>query len=173
QVSIYWLHDSCQFEQLANMASVIYQNLGFDRALADKVGRIISECYQVADQAQDLYLKGDCEEEEAAYFLAAEKLKQAERILEYKKSVAVHQVRWWAHFRHRENIRAIYHLFAQNLQEVSIKGLFEAGKLTYNLVRVGFAHNRRDRADAIRYASEYWNILLRSLRKRNDLSYLG
>ena len=173
QVSIYWLHDSRQFDQLAITASVIYQKLGFNHSVADKVGHIIAECYKIADEAQMANLKGDHSAEKAAYIMAANKLQQAEVLLGYTKSVAMHQVRWWAHFRHKEKVRATYHLFVQNLQRWSIGGLFEAGKLTYALVRVGLAHNRRDRVGATRYLTTYWDILLQSPRKKTDLSYLG
>ncbi|HEY9299350.1 MAG TPA: hypothetical protein VIQ31_23915 [Phormidium sp.] len=101
QTQIYWLHDALKFTELATAAANIYTKLGYNQQQSATAGKLISEAYQLADDADNAYQAGDYDQEMQFYHEAKDKLIQVENTLNYQISIAVHQMQWWRHFRHK------------------------------------------------------------------------
>jgi hypothetical protein len=171
QAEIYWLHDAEKFTELALAAANIYQELGYSEKIAETAGKLISEAYQLADDADLAYQAGDHNREMQFYDRVKEKLTEVETILGYQNPVAIHQMQWWRHFRHKEKLQIIRHLFLQHLKAVGWINLVTAIKLTYFLMEIGRVHKRRDLETTKYNAIQYWRELLKN--KPSQYPYLG
>ncbi len=63
QAQIYWLHDAEDFTELASAAATIYLKLGYTQQQAETAGNLISEAYQLADDAANAQKAGDFDNE--------------------------------------------------------------------------------------------------------------
>jgi type IV secretory pathway TrbF-like protein len=120
QAQIYWLHDALEFTQLASTAATIYMKLGYTTEIAQTAGNLISQAYQLADDAADAQKAGDHDREMQFYHQAKDTLVKVETTLLYQTSIALHQMKWWMHFRHRQKLQVLQHLFLQNLKAVGL-----------------------------------------------------
>lgn len=171
QVEIYWLHDAEDFLELKKSATKLYQLLGYSIEVAESVGEIISECYKIADQAEETG-KHNPSEEKNLYELIGEKLEQVQKRLKYRRNIAQYQERWWYYARHKKNHLILYNLVKQNFISFYPTHLITTCLLTYRTVDIGLNHNRRDKERAIQGAEKFWSIVLNSLSTQN-YSYLG
>ncbi|XWK89064.1 MAG: hypothetical protein U7127_03055 [Phormidium sp.] len=171
QAQIYWLHDALEFTELATAAANIYTKLGYSQQQSATAGQLISEAYQLADDADRAYQTADYEQEMQFYHEAKDKLIQVEHTLNYQNSIAIHQMKWWRHFRHKQKLQIIIHLFLQHLKAVGFVHLFTAIKLTYFLMEIGRVHKQRDQETTKRNAIKYWEELLKT--KPRQYPYLG
>ena len=120
QAQIYWLHDAQKFAQLASAAATIYMKLGYTQQQAETAGKLISEAYQLSDDAVLAQEAGNFDKEIQFYHQVKEKLTQVETILGYQTSIAIHQMKWWIYFRHRQKLQVLLHLFLQNVKAVGL-----------------------------------------------------
>ena len=171
QTEIYWLHDAEKFAELAIAASHIYVKLGYTQEQADAASKLISEAYQLSDQADLAYKLADYDKEMQFYNQVKDKLSQVETILNYQYSIATHQMRWWLHFRHKQKLQIVLHLFLQNFQAVGVSQLSTAIKLTYFLMEIARVHKQRDKETTKQNAIKYWVELLKI--KPQQYPYLG
>jgi len=144
QTQIYWLHDAQKFTELATAAANIYTQLGYSQQQSETAGKLISEAYQLADDADRAYQAGDYDKELPFYHEAKDKLIQVENTLNYPNSIAIHQVQWWRYFRHKQKLQIIIHLFLQHLKAVGFVHLFTAIKLTYFLMEISSRTKEND-----------------------------
>jgi hypothetical protein len=108
QAQIYWLHDAEEFAQLALAAATIYMKLGYTQQQAQTAGNLISQAYQLSDDAVLAQKAGDFDKEMQFYHQVKDKLTQVETTLDYQTSIAIHQMKWWMYFRHRDFQRIKY-----------------------------------------------------------------
>ncbi len=161
QTKIYWLHDAEKFAELAEAATEIYIKLGYDQQKAENVGHLISEAYQLSDDADLSYKAGEIEKEIKFYNQVKDKFIEIEAILGLQKNIAEHQTKWWIHFRHRRKLQVIYHLFLQHLKPLGLSYLFIAIQLTCYMLNIGKGHNLRDIEITQKNATKYWMQLLK------------
>ncbi|HLO88260.1 MAG TPA: hypothetical protein VK203_25100 [Nostocaceae cyanobacterium] len=171
QTKIYWLHDAEKFAELAEAAATIYTLLGYEQEKAQIAGDLISQAYQLSDDADIAYKSGNFQEEIKYYNLVKEKLVEAENILNFPTSIAEHQMKWWLYFRHRDKLKVALHLFLQHFKPLGITNLLTAIQLTYCLIGMGKGHNLRDIAMTEKYTIKYWRLLLKLNIK--EYPYLG
>ncbi|MBD2567506.1 hypothetical protein [Anabaena lutea] len=171
QAQIYWLHDAEEFTELALAATGIYMKLGYSEKQAESAGQLISEAYQLADDADLAYKAGNFHQEMQYYDQVKNKLTEVETILNYQHSIAIHQMQWWLHFRHKQKLQIIQHLFLQHFKAVGFIHLFTAIKLTYFLMEIGRVHKQRDIETTKYNAIKYWVELLKI--KPSQYPYLG
>ncbi|OKH39755.1 hypothetical protein NIES2119_05775 [[Phormidium ambiguum] IAM M-71] len=171
QAQIYWLHDAEKFTELATAAANIYTKLGYSQQQSVTAGKLISEAYQLADDADRAYQAGDYEQEMQFYYQVKDKLAEVETTLNYQNSIAIHQMQWWRHFRHKQKLQIILHLFLQHLKAVGFIHLFTAIKLTYFLMEIGRVHKQRDLETTKQNAIKYWEELLKI--QPQQYPYLG
>ncbi|MBH8561311.1 hypothetical protein I8748_03820 [Nostoc sp. CENA67] len=171
QAQIYWLHDALKFAELASAAATIYMKLGYTQQQAETAGNLISQAYQFADDAANAQKAGDHDREIQFYQQVKDKLIQVETTLNYKNTIAIHQMQWWMHFRHRRKIQILLHLFLQHLKAVGLINLFTAIKLTYFLMEIVRVHKSRDIETTKNNAIKYWAELLKI--KPPQYPYLG
>lgn len=171
QAEIYWLHDAEKFTELALASANIYKKLGYSEKQAETAGKLISEAYQLADDADLAYKSDDRNREMQLYYQAKDKLTQVEATLGYQTSIAKHQIQWWLHFRHKQKLKIIRHLFLQHLKAVGWINLVTAIKLTYFLMEIGRVHKERDLEITKDNAIQYWEELLKT--KPSQYPYLG
>ncbi len=153
-VEIIWYHDSGEFDRLERAANTLYQLLGFDKHSSNKAGKLLKECYKVADLA---------EQQKSLYEEVFQKFLKIAHTLNYSESVARHQINWWVQFRKKNWLRASYYLFRQQLATL---GIYYALLATYYLLMVGIYHNKRDREKAIEYATKYWDIAFPKIQNK-------
>src|SRR5579883_1150845 len=171
QAQIYWLHDALEFAELTSAAATIYMKLGYTQQQAEIAGNLISQAYQLADNAALAQKAGDFDKEMQFYYQIKDKLTDVETTLGYQNSIAIHQMKWWMHFRHRQKLQLLRHLFLQNFKAVGLLNLFTAIKITYFLMEISRVHKSRDIETTKRNAVRYWTELLRI--KPSQYSYLG
>ncbi|MEH1771188.1 hypothetical protein [Nostoc sp.] len=171
QAQIYWLHDAEEFAQLASAVATIYMKLGYTQQQAQTAGNLISEAYQLADDAALAQQAGDFDKEMQFYYQAKDKLTQVETTLVYQTSIAIHQMKWWMYFRHKQKLKILLHLFLQHFQAVGLINLLTALKLTYFLMEIGRVHKLRDIETTKHNAIKYWTELLKI--KPPQYPYLG
>lgn len=171
QAQIYWLHDAEKFTELATAAANIYTKLGYSQQQSATAGKLISEAYQLADDADRAYKAGDCDREMQFYYQVKDKLAEVETTLNYQNSIAIHQMQWWRYFRHKQKLQIILHLFLQHLKAVGFVHLFTAIKLTYFLMEIGRVHKQRDLETTKHNAIKYWEELLKT--QPQQYPYLG
>lgn len=169
QARIYWLHDAEKFDELTDTASRIYQLLGHPASLSNQVGSFISQAYRISDAAQIARFSGDLEKELKHYSEVQLQLAEAVKLLNLPIDVAASQVQWWMLSRHKKMIAALSYILKQHRSsKLSVLGKI---KLTYYLFQIGLGHNQRDLAKCEKYATYYWNLLLRS--KEAVYPYIG
>lgn len=161
QAQIYWLHDAVEFTQLASTAATIYMKLGYTTEIAQTAGNLISQAYQLADDAADAQKAGNHDREMQFYHQAKDTLVKVETALLYQTSIALHQMKWWMNFRHGQKLQVLQHLFLQNLKAVGLINLPSAIKLTYFLMEIGRVHKSRDLETTKHNAIRYWTELLK------------
>jgi len=161
QAEIYWLHDALKFPELASAAATIYMKLGYTQQQAETAGNLISQAYQLADDAANAQKAGNHDREMQFYYLVKDKLTEVETTLVYQTSIAIHQMKWWMYFRHRQKLQILLHLFLQNLKAVGLINLVTAIKLTYFLMEIGRVHKSRDKETTKNNAILYWTELLK------------
>ncbi|MBD2130102.1 hypothetical protein NDI39_31340 [Microcoleus sp. ZQ-A2] len=171
QAQIYWLHDAEKFPELAEKAANIYKKLGYSEKQAETAGRLISEAYQLADEADEAYQAGDPNREMQFYDEVKNKLTEVETTLGYQIRIALHQMQWWRHFRHKQKRQILLHLFLQHFKAVGLINLVTAVKLTYFLMEIGRVHKQRDLETTKHNARKYWQELLKT--KPSQYPYLG
>jgi hypothetical protein len=171
QAQIYWLHDAQKFAQLASAATTIYMKLGYTQQQAETAGNLISEAYELADDAANAQKPSDSDKEMQFYHQVQDKLTEVETTLGYQTSIAIHQMKWWMYFRHRQKLQVIIHLFLQHLKAVGLINLLTAIKLTYFLMEIGRVHKLRDIETTKHNAIKYWAELLKI--KPLQYPYLG
>jgi hypothetical protein len=171
QTKIYWLHDAEKFTELAEAATQIYILLGYAPEKAKIAGDLISQAYQLADDADIAEKAGNSQEEMKYYHQVQEKLIEAENVLNFQTSIAEHQMKWWFYFRHKDKLKVALHLFLQHFKPLGITNLFTAIQLTYCLIGMGKGHNLRDIAMTEEYTTQYWRLLLKL--NRQEYPYLG
>ncbi|HEY9598233.1 MAG TPA: hypothetical protein V6D33_11245 [Cyanophyceae cyanobacterium] len=171
QAQIYWLHDAENFTELALAAAKIYKKLGYNEKQAETAGQLISEAYQLADEADLADQAGNPNQEMQFYEEAKNKLTEVETTLGYQISIARHQMKWWLHFRHKQKLQILRHLFLQHLKAVGWSNLVTAIKLTYFLMEIGRVHKQRDLETTKHNAIQYWQELLKT--KPSQYPYLG
>ncbi|MBE9199710.1 hypothetical protein IQ233_11390 [Nodularia sp. LEGE 06071] len=164
-------NDAEKFAELASAAATIYRKLGYTQQQAETAGSLITQAYQLADHADLAEKSGDFDQEMQFYDQAKDKLIEAETILGYQTSIAIHQMKWWMHFRHRQKLKIIMHLFLQNFKAVGLINLLTAIKLTYFLMEIGRVHKARDTETTKHNAIQYWAELLKT--KPPQYPYLG
>ena len=140
QAQIYWLHDAEEFAELASAATTIYRKLGYTQQQAETAGKLISEAYQLADDAANAQKVTDSDKEMQFYQQAKNKLTEVETILGYQTSIAIHQIKWWMYFCHKQKLKILLRLFLQHFKEVGLINLVTAIKLTYFLMEIGRVH---------------------------------
>jgi hypothetical protein len=172
QVEIYWFHDAERFDELAVSASHIFVALGHSNTTAKIIGRCISYAYQLADQAETAFKAGDPSEERGRYRQAGEILRKAGSLIDLPPGVAESQVNWWHRYRHKKKFAVTLYIFLQHIQCIRPCGIFFLPIITIAMLRIGRAHDRRDRASAIAAARRYWSLLLRAYADRL-VPYLG
>ncbi|MBX9255982.1 hypothetical protein H1Q63_18920 [Desmonostoc muscorum CCALA 125] len=168
---IYWLHDAEKFAELASAAATIYMKLGYTQQQAETAGNLISQAYQLADDAANAQKIGNFDREIQLYHQAKDKLTEVETILGYQTSIAIHQMKWWMYFRHQQKFKILLHLFLQHLKAVRLINLVTAMKLTYFLMEIGRVHKSRDIETTKTNAIRYWTELLKI--KPPQYPYLG
>ncbi|MEO1375484.1 MAG: hypothetical protein AAFW70_14440, partial [Cyanobacteria bacterium J06635_10] len=109
QAQIYWLHDAQKFTELAATATSIYMKLGYTQQQAETAGKLIQSAYQLADDADLAQKAGNHDKEMQFYHQAKLKLHEVENTLDYKNTIAIHQMQWWMHFRHKQKIQLRFH----------------------------------------------------------------
>ncbi|NDJ26176.1 hypothetical protein GS682_32320 [Nostoc sp. B(2019)] len=171
QAQIYWLHDAEDFTELEEAAATIYMKLGYTQQQAKTAGNLISEAYQLSDDAANAQQAGDFDKEIQFYHQVKDKLTQVETTLGYQTSIAIHQMKWWMYFRHRQKLQSLLHLFLQNFKAVRLINLLTAIKLTYFLMEIGRVHKSRDIETTKHNAIQYWTELLKI--KPPQYPYLG
>ncbi|MEY3869215.1 MAG: hypothetical protein ACRCT1_07340 [Microcoleaceae cyanobacterium] len=171
QAQIYWLHDAEEFTELARAAATIYIKLGYSQQQSQIAGKLISEAYQLSDDADLAYKGGDYHREMQFYDQVKDKLSEVEVTLNYQNSIAIHQMQWWRYFRHKQKLEIIRHLFLQQLKAVGIFRVLTAIKLTYFLMEIGRVHKQRDIETTQHNAIKYWEELLKT--KPKQYPYLG
>jgi hypothetical protein len=171
QAQIYWLHDAEEFTELATAAATIYIKLGYNKQQSEIAGKLISEAYQLADDADLAYHAGDYHREMQFYDEVKDKLTEVEITLNYQNSIAIHQMQWWQNFRHKNKFKIILNLFLQHLKAVGYVHFLTAIKLTYFLMEIGRVHKQRDRETTKHNAIKYWEELLKT--KPQQYPYLG
>lgn len=171
QAQIYWLHDAEKFTELASAAATIYLQLGYTQQQAETAGNLISEAYQLADEAVFAQEAGDFDKEMQFYYQIQDKLNQVETILGYQTSIAIHQMKWWMYFRHKKKLHVLLHLFLQHFKALGLLHLSSAIKLTYFLAEIGRVHKSRDLETTKLNAIKYWMELLKI--KPVQYPYLG
>lgn len=171
QAEIYWLHDAEKFTELALAAASIYKKLGYSEKQAETAGKLISEAYQLADDADLAYKSDDRNREMQFYDRAKDKLTEVETTLGYQTSIARHQIQWWLHFRHKQKLQILLHLFLQHFKAVGLINLVTAIKLTYYLMEIGRVHKERNLEITRNNAIQYWEELLKT--KPLQYPYIG
>ncbi|MGF2040275.1 MAG: hypothetical protein RMZ43_034085 [Nostoc sp. CmiVER01] len=171
QAQIYWLHDAEEFTELASAAATIYMKLDYTQQQAETAGKLISEAYQLADDAANAQKADDFDKEIQFYHQIKNKLIQVETILGYQTSIAIHQMKWWMYFRHRQKLQILLHLFLQHFKAVGLINFLTALKLTYFLMEIGRVHKSRDIETTKDNAIKYWTELLKI--KPPQYPYLG
>ncbi|MEJ6485520.1 hypothetical protein N0Y54_30175, partial [Nostoc punctiforme UO1] len=63
QAQIYWLHDAEEFAELASAAATIYMKLGYTQQQSETAGNLISQAYQLSDDAVLAQEAGDFDKE--------------------------------------------------------------------------------------------------------------
>lgn len=173
QAEIYWLHDAEKFTELAAAAAKIYTSLGYNKQQAEKAGHLISQAYQLADEADLAYKAGDFDEEMQFYHQAQNKLTEVETILGYQTSIAIHQMKWWMYFRHKQKPQILLHLFLQHFKPLGFSHLITAVRLTYYLMEIGRVHKQRNIEITKQNATRYWRLLLKLKINLHQYPYLG
>jgi hypothetical protein len=171
QAQIYWLHDAEKFPELASAAATIYLTLGYTQQQAKTAGNLISEAYQLADEAVFAQKAGNLDKEMQFYHQIKNKLTQVEIVLGYQTSIAIHQMKWWMYFRHKKKLHVVLSLFLQNFNAIGLFNLFTAIKLTYFITEILRVHKSRDLETTKHNAIKYWVELLRS--NPSQYPYLG
>ncbi len=171
QAQIYWLHDAEKFTELASAAATIYMKLGYTQQQAETAGKLISEAYQLSDDAVVAQKSGYFDKEMQFYHQVKDKLIEVENTLHYHTSIAIHQMQWWLYFRHKQKVKVIIHLFLQHFKAVGLINLITAIKLTYFLMEIGRVHKSRDLETTKDNAIKYWAELLKI--KPSQYPYLG
>jgi hypothetical protein len=172
QVAIYWLHDAERFDELAATASNIFVALGNSDGVAKVAGRCISTAYRLADQADQAFHSGHLADERGCYRQTSEILQRAASLLGLPPDVAASQVNWWHEFRHGKRLAVASHMLLQHIHHTSLRGALLLPITIATLLRIGHAHNCRDRAGAIAAAERYWSLLL-SASDGRPIPYLG
>jgi hypothetical protein len=172
QVAIYWLHDAERFDELADAASDIFAALGHAENAAKAAGRRVSDAYRLSDQAEIARQDSRTPDELACYRNAAEILRKAGSVLGLPAGVALAQANWWHDFRHRKKLAVARHLVMQHSHHISMSGLLLLPSIVTTMLRIGRAHNHRDRAAAVAVAERYWSLMLRAYAGR-PIPYLG
>jgi hypothetical protein len=172
QVAIYWLDDAERFDELAATASNIFVELGNSDGAAEAVGRCISTAYRFADQADLAFHSGRVADERRCYRQASAILQRAASLVGLPPDVAAAQINWWHQFRHRRWLAVASHMLLQHMHHTSLRGVLLLPITIATLLRIGHAHNCRDRAGAIAAAARYWSLLLRASDGR-PIPYLG
>ncbi|MBN3871556.1 MAG: hypothetical protein HWQ23_15125 [Nostoc sp. JL33] len=171
QAEIYWLHDALKFAELASAAATIYMKLGYTQQQAETAGNLISQAYQLSDDAVLAQKAGDFDKEIQFYHQVKDKLTQVETILDYQTSIAIHQMKWWMYFRHKQKLKILLHLFLQHFKAVGWINLIAAIKLTYFLMEIARVHKSRDTETTKHNAIRYWTELVKI--KPPQYPYLG
>lgn len=171
QAQIYWLHDAEEFTKLATAATNIYRKLGYSQEQSETAGQLISEAYQLADDADLAYKSGNYDMEMQFYYEIKDKLTEVELTLNYQNSVALYQMQWWRYFRHKQHLQIILNLFLQHLNSLGLIHFFSAIKLTYFLMEIGRVHKQRDLETTQKNSIKYWKELLKM--KLQQYPYLG
>ncbi|WP_414529569.1 hypothetical protein [Nodularia chucula] len=171
QAEIYWLHDAEKFIELASAAATIYKSLGYTQQQSEKAGSLIAQAYQLADDADLAYKSSDFTQEKHFYNQVKHRLMEVEITLDYQTSIAIHQMKWWLHFRHKQKLQIITHLFLQKFKAVGLINLFTAIKLTYFLTEIARVHKARDKETTKHNAIKYWVEILKI--KPPQYPYLG
>ena len=171
QTQIYWLHDTEKFPELALAAATIYQQLGYSQEQSKIAGKLISEAYQLADDAELAYQGDNYAQEMQYYHQVKDKLVGVEKILNYQYSIAIYQMKWWLYFRHQQKLQVILNLFLQHFKSVGSLNLLTAIKLTYYLMEIGRVHKQRDIETTRKNARKYWIELLKN--QSIQYPYLG
>ncbi|MHC5854977.1 hypothetical protein [Nostoc sp.] len=171
QAQIYWLHDAEDFTELTSAVATIYRKLGYTQEQAETAGNLISQAYQLSDNAALAQKAGNFDKEMQFYYQVKDKLTQVETTLVYQTSIAIHQMKWWMYFRHKQKLQILLHLFLQHLKAVGLINLLTALKLTYFLMEIGRVHKSRDIETTKHNAIKYWTELLKI--KPPQYPYLG
>ncbi|MBD2649986.1 hypothetical protein [Nostoc foliaceum] len=171
QAQIYWLHDAEEFAELASAAATIYMKLGYTQQQSETAGNLISQAYQLSDDAVLAQIAGEFDKEIQFYHQVKDKLTQVETTLVYQNSIAIHQMKWWMYFRHQQKLQTIIHLFLQHFQAVGLMNLLTALKLTYFIMEICKVHKSRDTETTKDNAIKYWTELLKI--KPPQYPYLG
>ncbi len=171
QAQIYWLHDAEKFPELAYSAANIYKKLGYCEKQAETAGQLISEAYQLADEADLAAQAGNPHREMQFYDEVKNKLTEVETILGYQTSIALHQMQWWLHFRHKQKLSILLHVFLQHFKVMRLIHLISAIKVTYFLMEILRVHKQRDLETTRHNARQYWQELLKT--KPPQYPYLG
>ncbi|WP_228061148.1 MULTISPECIES: hypothetical protein [unclassified Coleofasciculus] len=114
---------------------------------------------------------GNPNQEMQFYYKVKEKLAEVEIILGYQTRIALHQMQWWRHFRHKQKLPILRHIFLQHLKAVGLINLVTAMKLTYFLMEIGRVHKQRALETTKHNAIRYWQELLKT--KPLQYPYLG
>jgi hypothetical protein len=170
QIEIYWQHDRCEFEELAQSAREIYDLLGYEKAETEIVGKLISDGYKLADQGESF--QGINSEKEKQYYQQIElKLREVEKRLNYRITIAFEQAQWWYASRHKNWFKLIYYLFLTQWKPLKISQKTLAFPLTFYLIKVGLGHNKKNQLECEINAIKYWYLLLTNHCELNF--YLG
>jgi hypothetical protein len=170
QVKIYWEHDRCDFEELAQAARELYELLGYEKKEATEIGKLISVAYQLADEAER-FQGIDSEKEKELYHQVERKLREIEQRLNSPISLAYEQSQWWYASRHRHWFKLIYYLFLQQWKPLKFALKRLALPLTFSLIKVGISHFHKNQLECEENASQYWYIILKNQAELN--LYLG
>ena len=159
---IWAAHDARDFRKVARLASELLQALGFPKGRSVRAGRIISECYELADEA---------EKNPFLYSKIRGKFEVVEKTLGYEKSVAHFQARWWQGFRERKNLGVFYNIFRQHYRAFGPSNLGKAVTATTYLMRAGLKHKTRDLDAQAEELAGYWEAS--SKLPRDRLAFVG
>jgi hypothetical protein len=171
QAQIYWLHDAEKFPELAYSAAKIYKKLGYSEKQAETAGQLISEAYQLADEADLAARSGNPNREMQFYDAVKNKLTEVETTLGYQTSIALHQMQWWLNFRHQQKLSILLHVFLQHFKALGLIHLVSVVKLTCFLMEIIRVHKQRDLETTKHNARQYWQELLKT--KPSQYPYLG
>jgi hypothetical protein len=172
QVEVYWLHDLKRFDELAISAANIFVALGSPYDASMMAGRCISRAYELADQAEMAFRLGHLSDERDRYQNATQRLQEASSVLGLSPGVAAAQVAWWHRYRHKRKLAALMYISLQHLYNMRPGSVVLLPFIVAATVRIGRAHDRRERAGAVAAAERYWSLLLRAYGGRS-VPYLG
>jgi len=161
QTQVYWLHDAEKFDELAQTVAKLYINLGYEQKQAEIAGSLISNAYQLSDEAELARKAGFIDKEIQFYNKVKDIFIQVESTLGLRTSIAEYQMKWWIYFRHRKCVKTLVNLFFQHFKPLGLVNLLTAIQLTYYMLQIGNAHNQRDITSSNKNTTKYWILLLK------------